>query len=133
VYNITDNTEHAAIVRSLIAMAHNLGLEVIAEGVETEAQAAFLLQEDCEEAQGYLYAKPLPADEFEHYLRTRQLAFQAMESDAQGRDGEADTTQADLTQADLTQADLAPVDLTQADMTQANGLQSARRRRFPKV
>ena len=108
VHNITDNTEHAAIVRSLIAMAHNLGLEVIAEGVETEAQAAFLLQEDCEEAQGYLYAKPLPAHEFEHYLRTRQLAFQAMESDAQGRDGEA-------------------------DMTQANGLQSARRRRFPKV
>ncbi len=44
VHNITDNAEHAAIVRSLIAMAHNLGLEVIAEGVETQAQAEFLLR-----------------------------------------------------------------------------------------
>ncbi len=80
VRNITDNAEHAAIVRSLIAMAHNLGLEVIAEGVETEAQAAFLLKEQCEEAQGFLYAKPLPAAEFEDYLRTRQLTFQTVET-----------------------------------------------------
>ena len=52
---ITDDAGDAAIVRSLIAMAHNLGLEVIAEGVETTAQAAFLLNQKCEEAQGYLY------------------------------------------------------------------------------
>jgi EAL domain-containing protein (putative c-di-GMP-specific phosphodiesterase class I) len=71
---ITDDAGDAAIVRSLIAMAHNLGLEVIAEGVETAAQAAFLLNERCEEAQGYLYAKPLPADEFETYLRSHPLA-----------------------------------------------------------
>ena len=71
---ITDDAGDAAIVRSLIAMAHNLGLQVIAEGVETDAQAAFLLNERCEEAQGYLYAKPLPAADFEAYLRTRQLA-----------------------------------------------------------
>jgi len=61
-------------VRSLIAMAHNLGLRVVAEGVETEAQAAFLLREHCEEAQGYLYAKPLPAAEFEVYLRGSSIA-----------------------------------------------------------
>ena len=60
VRKITDQAEDAAIVRSLIAMAHNLGLEVIAEGVETEAQAAFLLNERCEEAQGFLYSVPLP-------------------------------------------------------------------------
>jgi diguanylate cyclase (GGDEF)-like protein/PAS domain S-box-containing protein len=73
---ITDNSEDAAIVRSLIAMAHNLELEVIAEGVETTAQAAFLLNERCQEAQGFLYAKPLPAEEFTAYLRTRQLAVE---------------------------------------------------------
>jgi predicted signal transduction protein with EAL and GGDEF domain len=64
-------------VRSLIAMAHNLGLRVVAEGVETEAQAAFLLEESCEEAQGYLYAKPLPAAEFGIYLRARHLCLPA--------------------------------------------------------
>ena len=53
-------------------MAHNLGLEVIAEGVETAAQAAFLLDEKCEEAQGYFYSEPLPAEEFEAYLRDKR-------------------------------------------------------------
>jgi diguanylate cyclase (GGDEF)-like protein/PAS domain S-box-containing protein len=106
VRNITDNAEHAAIVRSLIAMAHNLGLEVIAEGVETEAQAAFLLDEHCEEAQGFLYAKPLPAGEFEDYLRTRRRALETTEP-AEQREAEA-----------LRERSLA---------------QSPRRRRLPKV
>jgi diguanylate cyclase (GGDEF)-like protein/PAS domain S-box-containing protein len=73
---ITDDAEDAAIVRSLIAMAHNLGLEVIAEGVETQAQVEFLRAEACEEAQGYLYAQPLPAADFETYLKTQRLASQ---------------------------------------------------------
>jgi diguanylate cyclase (GGDEF)-like protein/PAS domain S-box-containing protein len=77
VNRITNSVEDAAIVRSLIAMAHNLGLRVVAEGVETEAQAAFLLKEQCEEAQGYLYAKPLPAAEFEVYLQGRRLGLPA--------------------------------------------------------
>ena len=71
---VADDDRDAAIVRSLIAMAHNLGLEVVAEGVETTAQAAFLLNQKCEEAQGYLYSKPLPAGEFEIYLRNHPLA-----------------------------------------------------------
>jgi diguanylate cyclase (GGDEF)-like protein/PAS domain S-box-containing protein len=75
VNRITNSVEDAAIVRSLIAMAHNLGLRVVAEGVETEAQAAFLLKEQCEEAQGYLYAKPLPAAELEMYLKGRRLGL----------------------------------------------------------
>jgi diguanylate cyclase (GGDEF)-like protein/PAS domain S-box-containing protein len=78
VRKIIDDAAAAAIVRSLIAMAHNLGLEVIAEGVETDAQAEFLLNEQCEEAQGFLYAKPLPAVDFEKYMRTRQLAVNAL-------------------------------------------------------
>jgi diguanylate cyclase (GGDEF)-like protein/PAS domain S-box-containing protein len=73
---VTDDAEIAAIVRSLIAMAHNLKLGIIAEGVETETQARFLLEERCEEAQGFLYAKPLSAADFEAYLRERRLALQ---------------------------------------------------------
>ena len=71
VRKIVDNSplKDTAIVRSIIAMAHNLGLEVIAEGVETVAQAAFLRAEKCEELQGYLYSKPLSAADFEAYLR----------------------------------------------------------------
>jgi diguanylate cyclase (GGDEF)-like protein/PAS domain S-box-containing protein len=78
---ITDDAGDAAIVRSLIAMAHNLGLEVVAEGVETTAQAAFLLNQKCEEAQGFLYSKPLPAAEFEAYLRHHPLADEAGQLD----------------------------------------------------
>jgi diguanylate cyclase (GGDEF)-like protein/PAS domain S-box-containing protein len=74
VAKITDDAGDAAIVRSLIAMAHNLGLEVIAEGVETEAQAEFLLKEQCQEAQGFLYGRPMPASEFEAFLRSRRVA-----------------------------------------------------------
>ena len=77
VREITSDANAAAIVRSLIAMAHNLGLEVIAEGVETSAQATFLLNEQCEEAQGFFYSKPLPAIEFEGYLKRRQFPFEA--------------------------------------------------------
>jgi diguanylate cyclase (GGDEF)-like protein/PAS domain S-box-containing protein len=77
VNRITNSVEAAAMVRSLIVMAHNLGLRVVAEGVESEAQAAFLLKERCEEAQGYLYARPLPAAEFEVFLRGRRLGLPA--------------------------------------------------------
>jgi len=73
---VTEDAENAAIVRSLIAMAHNLKLGIIAEGVETPAQARFLLEERCEEAQGYLYAQPLSAADFEAYLREQRLALE---------------------------------------------------------
>ena len=84
VRKIIDDTDAAAIVRSLIVMAHNLGLKVIAEGVETQAQAEFLLGEGCEEAQGFLYGEPLSAVDFEEYLRARQLTNKT------GRVGDAD-------------------------------------------
>jgi diguanylate cyclase (GGDEF)-like protein/PAS domain S-box-containing protein len=63
--------EDTAIVRSIVAMGRNLGLEVIAEGVETTAQADFLKAEGCPELQGFLFSKPLPTNAFEHFLGSR--------------------------------------------------------------
>jgi len=61
-------SEDGSLLKSIIVMAHNLNLEVVAEGVETIAQANFLQKEKCEEVQGYLYARPLPMREFESYV-----------------------------------------------------------------
>jgi diguanylate cyclase (GGDEF)-like protein/PAS domain S-box-containing protein len=69
VRKIPDQTNSTAIVRSLIEMAHRIGLEVIAEGVESIEQANFLRSEGCDEAQGFLFARPLPAGDFEALLR----------------------------------------------------------------
>jgi diguanylate cyclase (GGDEF)-like protein len=57
-----------AIVRAIIAMAHSMRLRVVAEGVETESQLRFLERERCEELQGYLLGRPLPAEQFERLL-----------------------------------------------------------------
>jgi len=56
------NTTDAAITTAIIAMGNSLDLSVIAEGVETEAQLAFLQKHDCHEIQGYLFSQPVPAD-----------------------------------------------------------------------
>ncbi len=62
VREITNDAEDAAIVRAVTSLARNLGLKVIAEGVETEAQLAFLRTLECDEYQGYLFSKPITAD-----------------------------------------------------------------------
>jgi diguanylate cyclase (GGDEF)-like protein/PAS domain S-box-containing protein len=58
------NPDHCALARAVITMAHALRLSVLAEGVETAEQLAFLRDEDCDGAQGYLFSQPLPAAEF---------------------------------------------------------------------
>jgi EAL domain-containing protein (putative c-di-GMP-specific phosphodiesterase class I) len=69
VRNIGVKSTDAIIVQTIIGMAHNLGIEVIAEGVETEAQRAFLEQHGCPTCQGYLFSKPVPLDQFEALLK----------------------------------------------------------------
>lgn len=65
VRDVLIDPNNAAIARTIVALANSLGLEVIAEGVETEAQLEFLQRNHCHAWQGYLFSKPLPLAEFE--------------------------------------------------------------------
>ncbi|MCJ8271681.1 MAG: EAL domain-containing protein, partial [Psychrosphaera sp.] len=65
---IGSNPESDIIVKAIINLAHTLGMKVVAEGVETQIQAAFLTELGCDYLQGYLYAKPLPAIELNQLL-----------------------------------------------------------------
>lgn len=64
VRNIGLQDTDSTIIQTIIGMAHNLGLQVLAEGVETEAQRAFLDAHGCRLCQGFLFGRPMPADEF---------------------------------------------------------------------
>ena len=66
---VTFNPQDAAIARTIIELAHSLNLQVIAEGVETCEQLAFLTDNGCDQVQGYLFCRPLPARELEALLR----------------------------------------------------------------
>jgi diguanylate cyclase (GGDEF)-like protein len=68
VRDLPGNIDAAAIATAIVAMGLSLGLRIIAEGVETEAQAEFLQSVLCKEGQGYLYARPMEADEFEAWV-----------------------------------------------------------------
>lgn len=71
IHDISDDPDDRAIVSAIIDMAHNLGLQTIAEGVETAEQLAFLRLQGCNEVQGYYFSKPLPCTEFEEFVRNR--------------------------------------------------------------
>ena len=71
VHNIGIKDSDAVIVQTIIGMAKNLGMEVIAEGVETEQQRDFLERNGCTHYQGYLFSKPVPLETFEQLLLKR--------------------------------------------------------------
>ena len=72
VRNAPGDASSATIVQTIIIMAQHLGLEVIAEGVETEAELAFLRDKGCLAYQGFYFSKPLPSEEFFRYLLSRR-------------------------------------------------------------
>lgn len=67
--NALNNPDDASIARTIIRLAHSLNLKVIAEGVEIEDQQQFLVDERCDEVQGYYYARPMPIDDFRHFVK----------------------------------------------------------------
>jgi EAL domain-containing protein (putative c-di-GMP-specific phosphodiesterase class I) len=69
VRDITIDPEDKAIVSAIIGLARTLGFQTIAEGVETQGQLAFLREQGCDEVQGYFFSRPLPADQFETFMR----------------------------------------------------------------
>ncbi|MDM8545071.1 two-component system response regulator [Candidatus Venteria ishoeyi] len=69
---ITQRPDDEALVTAAIAMAHGLGLEVIAEGVETQEQMALLTSKACDQIQGYLFAEPMPFDNFVTWLKEKE-------------------------------------------------------------
>lgn len=75
VQDITSDRDDAGIVNAIITMAHHLGLKVIAEGVETAAQLAYLREQQCDFVQGFLFSRPLPAAELEALLREWDFSF----------------------------------------------------------
>jgi len=75
VTNLPDDRDSVAIVRAIVSMAKNLGLNIVAEGLETEQQVGFLHGLGCHVGQGYLFSRPLPADAFEQLVASRAPAF----------------------------------------------------------
>jgi diguanylate cyclase (GGDEF)-like protein len=72
VQDVESDPDSAAIVLSIISLAHSLRLQVIAEGVETRAQLAYLQRHNCDMIQGFYFCKPVPAAEFEAILRAEK-------------------------------------------------------------
>jgi EAL domain-containing protein (putative c-di-GMP-specific phosphodiesterase class I) len=73
VFRVTVDYRNAAVVRAAIRLANELGLDVIAEGVETEAQVRFLMGSGCEQAQGFYFSPPVAAEKATELLRAGRL------------------------------------------------------------
>ena len=75
VTDLAADSKNASIAKAIITLARELGLNVIAEGVETEGERNLLLEQGCSNFQGYLYSRPLPIAQFENYLHERNGAL----------------------------------------------------------
>lgn len=75
IQNVGNDHQKSAITKALIQMGHNLNLNVVAEGVETEAELAYLRQHNCDAMQGFLFSRPLPVSEFEKLLFADKYRF----------------------------------------------------------
>jgi EAL domain-containing protein (putative c-di-GMP-specific phosphodiesterase class I) len=71
VRGVTDNPEDQAIVTAIVGLAESLCMKTIAEGVETIGQMEFLRSKGCDQMQGYLFARPMPAQHFAEFARAR--------------------------------------------------------------
>lgn len=76
--NAENSQDSTAIVGAIIALAHSLGLKVVAEGVESDHQLVYLQERGCEECQGFMFSKPLPADKFASLLVDRTRKFRGL-------------------------------------------------------
>ncbi|HEX7762192.1 MAG TPA: EAL domain-containing protein [Cellvibrio sp.] len=75
IHDIHDDANYAAIAKSIIGLAHNMQMRVIAEGVENEGQAEWLRTHGCDQAQGFFYAKPMTAKQLEGHFRNGRFYF----------------------------------------------------------
>jgi EAL domain-containing protein (putative c-di-GMP-specific phosphodiesterase class I) len=75
VSSIAEDTHRAELVGAIISIAHSLGQIVVAEGVDTPEQAAYLRERGCQIAQGYLYSRPMPRAAFNSLLSSYRLSI----------------------------------------------------------
>src|SRR5690606_41252073 len=74
---LDQRSRDSAIVRAIVAMAHSMNLQAVAEGVAQDSQLAFLRNQGCDEVQGYLISKPVPAQVLTQLLQRRQTNSKA--------------------------------------------------------
>lgn len=99
VQNLPHSSNDAKIARHIVEMAHSLGLSVIAEGVENARQLQFLKDIGCDEVQGYLLSRPVPAEEFGHLLQQAvpfPFIFNTFDEEPTGTDDRATSCNEDI-------------------------------------
>ncbi len=91
VRDVPHDADDAAIVKGIIALAHSLRLEVVAEGVETAPQIRFLQEQSCDMLQGFCMSRPIPAEEFAHYVKKEHHTHLQIQSTSLFAEGNANS------------------------------------------